>query len=161
MKITVAVLALLVSGVLAAEPLYLDEMAEMPLATLQQQFPSLRKDGCYRIGADRFLLIEIDKKDRKPWRVLLSSIAPCRRPEDTAVALDVRHRTEIELGARTVEVLQKVGRPDASAAPDGSARKLGDNEYFFICRVSEGCARHTSIFTRGGIVTAIAEWYSE
>lgn len=161
MKITVAVLALLVSGALAAEPLYLDEMAEMPLATLQQQFPSLRKDGCYRIGADRFLLIEIDKKDRKPWRVLLSSVAPCRRPEDTAVALDVRHRKEIEIGARTVEVLQKMGRPDASAPPDGNVRKMGDNEYFFICRVSEGCARHTSIFTRGGIVTAIAEWYSE
>jgi hypothetical protein len=40
-------------------------------------------------------------------------------------------------------------------------RKLGETEYFYICRVSEGCARHTSVLIRDGVVTAISEWYSE
>jgi hypothetical protein len=54
-----------------------------------------------------------------------------------------------------------MGRPDASAPPEVQLKKLGDTEYFFICRVSAGCARHTSVFLRDGLVTAIAEWYSE
>lgn len=155
------VVALLIAGSLAADPIYLDAMMEMQLAELQKDFPSLRKEGCYRIGADRFLLIEIEKKDQKPARIVLSSVAPCRRPEDTLVAMDVRHRKEIDLGAKTLEVLEKMKRPDASAPPDGALRKLGDTEYFYICRVSEGCARHTSVFMRDGVVSAIAEWYSE
>jgi hypothetical protein len=52
-------------------------------------------------------------------------------------------------------------RPDASAPLDGASRKVGETEYFFICRVSEGCGRHTSEFALGGIVTAITESYSE
>lgn len=162
MRLTLAVVALLVAGsAAAADPLYLDEMVEAPLSTLQRQFPTLRKEGCYRIAAERYLLIEIDRKDQKPWRVVLSSVAPCRRPEDVPVALDVRHRKEIAIGARTLEVLEKMKRPDASAPPDGQSRRFGDTEYFYICRVSEGCARHTSVFMRDGVVSAIAEWYSE
>ena len=162
MRLTFAVVALLVAGsALAADPVYLDALVESPLSTLQQQFPTLRKEGCYRIGADRYLWIEIDKKDQKPWRIVLSSVAPCRRPEDLPAALDVRHRSEVVLGSKTLDVLAKLKRPDASAPPDGPLRKFGDTEYFFICRVSEGCARHTSVYMRDGLVTAIAEWYSE
>lgn len=159
--VVVFLVALLIAGTLTAEPIYLDAMMEMQLAELQKDFPNLRKEGCYRIGADRFLLIEIEKKDQKPSRIILSSVAPCRRPEDTAVALDVRHRKEIDLGSKSLEVLEKMKRPDASAPPDGALRKLGDTEYFYICRVSEGCARHTSVFMRDGVVSAISEWYSE
>jgi len=161
MRIAFIVVAVLIAGSLAAEPIYLDALMEMQLAQLQQHFPSLKKEGCYRIGADRFLLIEIEKKDQKPGRVLLSSVAPCRRPEDTPVAVDIRHRKEIDLGSRSLEVLEKMKRPDASAPPDGALRKFGDTEYFYICRVSEGCARHTSVFMREGVVSAISEWYSE
>ena len=161
MRVAFTVVALLVAGALSAEPIYLDAMMEMQLAELQQQFPSLRREGCYRIGADRYLLIEIEKKDQKPSRIVLSSVAPCRRPEDTLVALDIRHRKEIDLGAKSLEVLEKMKRPDASAPPDGALRKFGDTEYFYICRVSEGCARHTSIYMREGVVSAISEWYSE
>lgn len=161
MRVAFMVVAVLIAGSLAAKPLYLDAMMEMQLTELQEQFPSLRRDGCYRIGADRFLLIEIEKKAQKPARIVLSSVAPCRRPADTAVALDIRHRKEINLGSKSLEVLEKMKRPDASAPPDGAFRKLGDTEYFYICRVSEGCARHTSVFMRDGVVSAIAEWYSE
>lgn len=161
MKLTLAVLALLVAGSSAADPLFIDALVETPLASLQQQFPGLRKEGCYRVAADRYLLIEIDRKDQKPWRVVLASTAPCRRPQDVAVALDVRHRSGVDLGARTMEVVQKLKRPDALAPPESQSRRLGDTEYFYICRVSEGCARHTSVFMREGTVSAIAEWYSE
>ena len=154
--------ALLLAGsAVAADPVYIDELMEQRLATLQQQFPSLKKDGCYRIGADRYLLIEIEKKDQKPWRVILTSTPPCRRPEDTAVAIDVRQRKGVELGERTSAILSKMGRPDAAAAPEAALKKLGDTEYFFICRVSQNCARHTSVLVKEGVVTAIAEWYSE
>lgn len=161
MKLTFAVFALLVAGTSGADPLYIDELVETPLAALQQQFPKLRREGCYRVAADRYVLIEIDKKDQKPWRVVLASTAPCRRPEDVPVALDVRHRSGIDLGARSIDVVQKLKRPDAAAPPETQSRRLGDTEYFYICRVSEGCARHTSVFMREGLVSAIAEWYSE
>lgn len=162
MRLAVTVMALLtvsVSGV-AADPIYIDQLMEMPLATLQQQFPRLRNEGCYRIAPDRYLWIDMEKKDQKPWRVALASVAPCKRPEE-GPAVDVRERTGIELGARTREVLEKMGRPDASAPPETAFKRLGETEYFYICRVSEGCARHTSVFMREGIVTAIASWYSE
>ena len=162
MRVAYAVLALLLvaGSAPAADPVYIDQLMEMPLASLQQQFAGLRKEGCYRIGDERYLLIGIDKKDRKPWRVVIASLPPCKRAED-APLLDVRERRGIEIGQRTTEVVEKLGRPDAAAAPDAAFKRLGDTEYFYICRISEGCARHTSVFVRDGIVTAISEWYSE
>lgn len=159
--IALTALLLLAGSALAADPVYIDQLMEQPLATLQQQFPGLKKEGCFRIGADRYLLIDIEKKDQKPWRVVLTSSAPCRRPEDTAVAIDVRQRKGVELGDRTTILLAKMGRPDAAAAPEAALKKLGDTEYFYICRLSEGCARHSSVFIREGVVTAMAEWYSQ
>lgn len=162
MKLAYAVMALLMAGAAAGDAVYIDDLMETPLAALQQQFPGLKREGCYRVAADRYVLIDIDKKDEKPWRVALASTPPCRRPDDLPTALDIHHRSGVELGQRTVEVLQIMGRrPDASAAPEPSLKRLGDTEYFYICRVSEGCARHTSIFVRDGLVTAISEWYSE
>jgi hypothetical protein len=161
MRLALAVLALLfVAGGAAGDPVYLDQLMETPLATLREQFPGLKKDGCYRVAADRYVMIDIDKKAGKPWRVALTN-TPCRKPEDVPVGIDVRHRKGVELGQKTVDVLGIMGRPDASAAPEPSLKRLGDTEYFFICRVTEGCARHTSVFVREGVVSAIAEWYSE
>lgn len=162
MRSAIAFAALLfAAGAMAADPVYIDQLMEQPLSSLQQQFPGLRKEGCYRIAADRYLLIEIEKKDQKPWRVVLTSTPPCRRPDDLSAALDVRQRKGVELGERTSAILTKMGRPDAAAAPEAALKKLGDTEYFFICRVSESCARHTSVLVKEGVVTAIAEWYSQ
>ncbi|HEX6095827.1 MAG TPA: hypothetical protein VF432_05850 [Thermoanaerobaculia bacterium] len=161
MRLPFAVFALLFAAGAAADPVYLDQLMETPLAALQQQFPGLRKEGCYRVAAERYVLIDIQKKEGKPWRVALTDAPPCKRPEDLAAALDVRHRKGVELGHRTVDVLRVMGRPDASAAPEPSLKRLGDTEYFYICRVSEGCARHTSIFVRDGLVSAISDWYSD
>jgi hypothetical protein len=162
MRLVLAFVSLLLAALdsRAADPLYLDQVIEMPLATLQAQFPGLRKEGCYRIDGGRYLLVTMDKKDGKPWRVALSSEQPCRRAEEGPL-LDVRHRKGVNLGDSTITVVEKMGRPDAAAAPETALRKLGDTEYFYVCRVSEGCARHTSIFIRGGLVTALAEWYSQ
>lgn len=163
MRVRLAVLSFLLVAIQvhAADPVYLDQLIETPLATLQTQFPNLKKEGCYRIGEGRYLLISVDpKKERKPWRIAVTSVEPCRRPED-APSLDVQERAGIQLGESTLAVVQRMGRPDASAPPEQPLRKLGDTEFFFICRLSEGCARHTSVFLRDGIVTAIAEWYSE
>lgn len=162
MRLGIAFLSLLLAAVSsrAADPLYLDEIIEMPLATLQAQFPGLRKEGCYRIGTNRFLLVTMDKKGGKPWRVALSAEMPCRKAEDGPL-LDIRQRKEVDLGDSTVAIVEKMGRPDAAAAPETELRRLGDTEYFYVCRVSEGCARHTSVFIRGGLVSAIAEWYSQ
>ena len=160
-RFAVLVLVLLVAVGAAADPVYLDELMEMPLATLQQQFPGLKKEGCYRVAADRYVLIDIEKKEGKPWRVALSNTPPCKRTEDLATALDVRHRKGVEIGQRTVDVLRLMGRPDASAPPEPAFKRLGDTEYFYICRLSDGCARHTSVFVRDGLVSAISEWYSE
>lgn len=144
----------------AADTVYLDELIESPLSALQARFPGLRKEGCYRVGEERYLLITMNKKGGKPWRVTLASEAPCRKPSDVA-ALDVQERSGVLLGNSSVEVVEKLGRPDASADPDPALRRLGDIEYFYICRVSEGCARHSSVFIRDGVVSAISEWYSE
>ena len=163
MRTAFTIMALLVvsaGGVAAADPIYIDQLMEMPLTTLQQQFPKLRNEGCYHIAPDRYLWIQMEKKDRKPWRVAITSIAPCKRPEEGPL-LDVRERQGVELGVRTREVLEKMGRPDASAPPEADFKKLGETEYVYMCRVSEGCARHTSIFMRDGYVTAISNWYSE
>jgi hypothetical protein len=145
----------------AADPVYLDQLIETPLSTLQTQFPNLKKDGCYRIGEGRFLLISVEpKKEHKPWRIAMTSIEPCRHAEDVT-AIDVEDRGGVQLGDSSIAVVRHMGRPDASAPPEQPLRKLGDTEFFFICRVTEGCARHTSVFLREGVVTAIAEWYSE
>jgi hypothetical protein len=162
MRLAAAVFALLVCGSVAAqEPVYLDQLMEMSLETLQRSFPGLKREGCYRIGTDRFLSIDISKKEQKPWRVTYAAM-PCRRGGgDDGAQIEVRQRSGVELGNSTVAVLEKLGRPDASAAPDPSLKRFGDTEYFYICRVSEGCARHTSIFVKDGMVSAIAEWYSE
>ena len=161
MKIAGAVLTLAVAFAShAAEPVYLDQLMETPLATLQAQFPGLKKEGCYGISGGRYLLITMDKKDGKPWRVTVTSEQPCRRPEDAGV-MEVRQRHGVQLGDTTVMVLEKMGRPDASAPPETALKKLGDLEYFYVCRVSDQCARHNSVFIKGGVVTALAEWYSE
>jgi hypothetical protein len=162
MRHVLAVVALMFAGgsTMAADPIYLDQLMEQPLATLQQQFPNLRREGCYRIGEGRYLLIDMDKKDQKPWRVAIASAAPCKRADDIT-AIDVHERAGAELGMTLTEMLRKMGRPDAAAPPDGASKRLGDTEYFFVCRVSEGCARHTSVFVRESVVTAVAEWYSE
>jgi hypothetical protein len=154
------VILILATASLAAEPLYIDEMMETPASELRRAFRDLRTEGCYRIGEQQFLLISIDKKDQKPWRVVLSSVEPCRRPVDVA-ALEVRARSGIRTGDSAMIVLEELGRPDTSAAPERALRPLGETEYFYLCRVEEGCARHTSVFFNNGIVTAIAEWYSE
>ena len=163
MRVALAALSLLLAGstLRAADPVFLDQLIETPLATLQTQFPGLRKDGCYRLAADRFLLINVEsKKEHKPWRVAMTSVEPCRRPED-GPALEVRERSGVQLGDSTLAIVERLGRPDASAAPEAGLKRLGDTEYFYICRVEEGCARHTSFYIRDGVVTGIAEWYSE
>lgn len=160
MRVILAVLALLFAGTAAAEPIFLDELVETPLATLQTLFPGLRKEGCYRLAGGQYLLVTMDKKDGKPWRVSLASEPPCRKPQD-GPALEVRHRKDVVLGDTTLAVVEKLGRPDASADPETALKRLGDTEYFYICRVSEGCARHTSVFIRNGVVSAISEWYSD
>ena len=144
----------------AADPVYIDQLMETPLATLQTQFTGLRREGCYAVGDGRFLLITMDKKDGKPWRVALAATEPCRKPE-TGPAIEVRHRQGVQLGDTTIMVVEKLGRPDASAAPYTTLKRLGDMEYFYVCRLTEGCARHTSVFMRDGVVSAVAEWYSE
>lgn len=163
MRLALSAVALLLVAVnvRAAEPVYLDELMETPLPSLQRHFPSLRREGCYKLADGRFVMIAIEKKkEQKPWRVVLASTEPCRRAED-GPDLDVRQRGGLQLGDSTPVIVEKLGRPDASAAPDPALRKLGDLEYFYVCRVSQDCARHTSIFIRGGMVSAIAEWYSE
>jgi hypothetical protein len=162
MRFVLAFVSLLLVAVnsRAAEPVYLDQLIEMPLDTLQSYFPGLRKEGCYRVAENRYLLLTMDKKDGKPWRVALSGEVPCRRAEDVQY-MDVQHRKGIEIGDSTVKIVEKMGRPDAAAEPETAMRKLGEIEYFYVCRVSEGCARHTSIFIRNGVVSAIAEWYSQ
>ncbi|HYO75575.1 MAG TPA: hypothetical protein VE010_03865 [Thermoanaerobaculia bacterium] len=161
MKLALAVLTFAVAlDSHAADPVYLDQLMETPLASLQTQFPGLKKEGCYRVGEGRYVLLSIDKKDGKPWRVAVTSEPPCKRP-DEAAAMDVQARKGLQLGDRTLAVVEKMGRPDASAPPETSLRKLGDIEYFYVCRVSEQCARHTSVFIRDGVVTALAEWYSK
>ena len=161
MKIAGAVLTLAVAfASYAAEPVYLDQLMETPLATLQAQFPGLKREGCYSIGEGRYLLISMDKKDGRPWRVTVTTEQPCKRPED-AGTLEVRQRHGVLLGDTTLMVLEKMGRPDASAPPEAALKKLGDLEYFYVCRVSDQCARHNSVFIKNGVVTALAEWYSE
>lgn len=162
MKATLRVLSLLLVAAAASaqDPVYLDELAETPLARLQTMFPDLKKEGCYRIAEDRYVLITIDKKDQKPWRVVLASAPPCRRAE-TGPAIDVRLRAGVDLGQSQLAVVQRLGRPDTAAPSETSMRRFGETEFFYVCRVSEGCARHTSVFLKDGAVSAIAEWYSE
>ena len=144
----------------AADAVYLDQLVETPLAQLQTQFDGLKKEDCYRIAADRWVMISIDKKDQKPWRIVLGSVEPCKHSHD-GPSIDIRERRGVEIGDAVGVVVQKMGAPDTASNADASMRKFGDMEYFYICRVEEGCARHTSIFLKGGVVTAIAEWYSE
>ena len=163
MRLASAVTSLLLAAAVNAQtaaPVYLDELAESPLASLQQTFPQLKTEGCYRLASGTFLTISIDKKDRKPWRVIMSSAEPCRRP-DGGPELDLRTRSGIQLGDTTADILQRLGRPDTSMEPEGPQRRLGTTEYFYVCRVSEGCARHTSVFVTNGVVSAVSEWYSE
>jgi len=162
MKATLRVLSLLLvaAAANAQDPTYLDELVETPLPRLQTMFHDLKKEGCYRISAERYVMITIDKKDQKPWRVVLASASPCRRAE-TGPAIDVRARAGVELGQSQLAVIQHLGRPETAAPSELSMRKFGETEFFYICRVSEGCARHTSVFLKGGVVSAIAEWYSE
>lgn len=162
MRVSTAVLAFLLfaTSLGAADPTYLDTMVETPLATLQTQFPNLKKEGCYKLAENRYLLISIDKKDQKPWRVALTMKEPCRRPVDIPF-IDVQARIGINLGDSPADLVRIFGSPDAASRADASMKKLGDMEYFFLCRVEEGCARHTSVFITDGQVTAISEWYSE
>jgi hypothetical protein len=162
MRQTLAVLTLLLvaGSSRAADAVYLDQLVETPLATLQGEFTGLKSEGCYAVAPDRYLLVSIDKKDQKPWRVILTAAPPCRRP-DTGPTMDVRERAGVQLGDPVAEVVRRIGQPNAASRPEDNLKKLGDMEYFYICRVSEGCARHTSIFLKEGVVAAISEWYSE
>ncbi|HEX7830215.1 MAG TPA: hypothetical protein VF787_11195 [Thermoanaerobaculia bacterium] len=162
MKLAVTLLAalLVATGARAADPVYLDQLIETPVATLEAQFGQMKREGCFQTGPNQFLLMTIDKKDRKPWRVVISSIEPCKKPLP-GPQIEIGHRSGIHLGDKTMAVVERLGRPDAAAAPDVALKKLGETEYFYICRVEAGCARHTSVLMREGVVTAIAEWYSE
>lgn len=160
--VTLMALVFVAAGARAADPIYLDQLIETPVSNLEAQLGPIKREGCFQIGPERFLLMTVDRKnrDRKPWRVVLTSVEPCKKPV-VAPELDIRERNGVALGDKTVAVVERIGRPDAAAPPDATMKKLGETEYFYICRVEEGCARHTSVLMRGGIVTAIAEWYSE
>jgi len=162
MRVALSVLSLLFVAVSsrAADPVYLDELMETPVAKLQTIFADLRKDGCYRIAPDRYIRVTIDKKDQKPWRVVLASAPPCRRAE-TGPAIDIRSRAGVELGQSQMAVIERIGRPETAAPAESDMRRFGDMEFFYVCRVSEGCARHTSVYFKDGVVSAISEWYSE
>lgn len=157
----VLVAALSVAAAEPQGPLYIDDVVEAPLEQLQSVFPGLQKEGCYRINDSAHLLLTIDEKAEKPWRVVLASAPPCGEVEDIAGFLDIRHRSGVRLGDSAERVVERLGRPEMSDAPQPPHRGLGDIEYFYLCRVSEMCARHTSIFLRRGKVIAIAEWYSQ
>jgi hypothetical protein len=163
MRVAPAVLALIVSvgGSLAADPVYIDQLMETPAATLQTHFAGLKKEGCYRLPDGRYVLLNIDRKSSKPSRVAISAAEPCRRAADVRTPMDLRHRTGVEIGDATPAVIEKMGRPDATTDAEAKSRDLGDFEYFYLCRIDEGCARHTSVFLRNGLVSAIAEWYSD
>jgi hypothetical protein len=143
-----------------AEPIYLDQLIESPLATLQQQFPGLKSEGCYQLAERKYMHVTIERKEQKPWRVTLTSEVPCRKPEGIG-DLDIQTRSGLKLGDTSIAIIERMGRPDAAAAPETAQKRLGETEYFYICRVSEGCARHTSVFVKSGVVTAISEWYSD
>jgi hypothetical protein len=162
MRVALSVLSLLFVAVaaVAADPVYLDELMESPVPRLQTMFPDLRKEGCYQIAADRYLLLTIEKKEQKPWRIILASSLPCKRAESGPL-LDVHERSGVELGQSQSAVVQRLGRPESALPADSNMKLFGDTEYFYICRVSESCARHTSVFLKNGIVSAIAEWYSQ
>lgn len=163
MRIALAVSSLLfvtASAFAQTEPVYLDVLTETPVSELRTTFSTLKKEGCYRIGEDRYLMITIDKKDQKPWRVILANEVPCRRAE-TGPALDVQLRKGVQIGDSQVSVVQRLGRPDTANPPEPAQKKLGDTEFLYICRVSPECARHTSVFIKAGVVSAMAEWYSE
>lgn len=142
-----------------ADTVYLDELVEMPQSALQNRFPGLKKQGCYRIAEDRYLSITMQRRGDLPLRVTVA-MEPCRRPVDIA-GIEVQHRSGANVGGTTVDVVTKLGQPHAAAAPDSTQERLGDTEYLYICQISQGCNRHTSVFIRDGIVTAISEWHSE
>lgn len=163
MRDAAAVLALTfaISGSIAADPVYIDQLMETPVEALQTHFAGLRKDGCYKLPDGYFVLVNIDRKAGKPSRVALAATEPCRRPQDVRTPMDLRHRKGVAIGDGTGAILEKMGPPDAMSDAEPKLRQLGETEYFYICRVDQDCARHTSIFTRDGLVTAIAEWYSD
>jgi hypothetical protein len=162
MRVALSVLALLFVAAAgsAADPMYIDELMETPVARLHTTFTTLRKEGCYRIADNRYVLVQIDKKDLKPWRVVLATEPPCRRAE-TGPVIDLRERAGIDLGQTQVDVVKTMKRPETAQPTDTALRRFGEMEWFYICRVSDGCARHTSVFFKGGVVSAISEWYSE
>ena len=162
MRVALSVLALLfvAAASSAADPVYIDELMETPVARLRTTFSTLKKEGCYRIAENRYVLVQIDKKDLKPWRVILATEPPCRRAE-TGPVIDLRLRTGFDLGQTQVDVVKTMKRPETAQPTDTALRRFGDMEWFYICRVSEGCARHTSVFFKDGVVSAISEWYSE
>src|SRR5690349_24814550 len=106
MRVAVAFLALVLTTAVAqaADPIYLDQLIETPADTLEAQLGKMKREGCFQIGADRFLFITMDKKDRKPWRVVLSSIEPCKKPVQVA-EMDVRERNGVNIGDTTPNVL--------------------------------------------------------
>src|SRR5688500_7675884 len=122
MRVALAFVMLLLAAGVVAEPVYIDQLMETPLQTLQKSVPGLKREGCYQLAPDRYVMISIDKKDGKPWRVALAAADACRRAEDAAV--DVRHRNGVDLGDTTISVIEKLGRPDASAAPETKLKQL-------------------------------------
>ena len=158
--ITFLAVLLTAAGARAADPVYLDELIETPMPALESQFGAMKREGCFQIAPDRFLLLEFDKKVHKPWRVVVSSIDPCKRVA-AGPQIEVRERNGVQLGEATVNVIGHLGRPDASAPPDSILKKIGETEYLYICRAEQGCSRHTSVLIRDGVVTGIAVWYSD
>ena len=163
MRIGPVVLALLmlVSARAYADAVYIDELMQTPLDVLQTHFEGLKKDGCYRLADGRYVLLNVDRRSKKPQRVVISASEPCKRPAAARTPMDLRHRGGIEIGDSTLVVLEKMGRPDASAAPEAAFRGLGDLEYFYVCRAEAECVKNTSVFVRQGSVSAISEWYSD
>ena len=158
---TVLALSIAVGGSTAADPIYIDQLMDTPLAALQTHFSGLRRDGCYTLADGSFVLVNIDRKEGKPWRVALTADPPCRRPTPVRTPMDLQQRKGVAIGDRLTDVVAKLGGPDAITDTDSKLRQFGDSEYLYICRSDQACVRHTSIFMRDGLVSAIAEWYSE
>jgi hypothetical protein len=163
MRFGPVVLALLVAAGarVHADAVFIDELMQTPLEVLQTHFEGLKKDGCYRLPDGRYVVLNVDRKTKKPQRVVISASEPCKRPADARTPIDLRHRSGVEIGDTTLVVLEKMGRPDASAAPETAFKELGELEYFYVCRAEAECVKHTSVFVREGAVSAISEWYSK
>lgn len=165
------IIGCILSACSSSAPRHLDDLLDTPVQTVERRYGPGSYFRCYELPGSRFLTLGVDDEDpSRFWSIELADSSGCETAMPPNIEVPTTFKIGVNLGDSVEKVLAVLGQPDSilTKAPDGSSAEtlarftqLGGTEYVFDCKKPPTCSWVTSVFARGGKVSAISIWYTD